>query len=66
MCNCFAYNFGKCGALTAGVCHRPCNFYKTPEQLQAERAKVAKRLDSLPEEQRESIRERYYNGGSWK
>lgn len=63
---CFSYNNGKCFCLTSGVCLRPCRFYKTVEELEAQRVKVAKRLEQLPEEQRERVRKNYYNGGKFR
>ena len=65
MLDCFANSNGKCNCLKPRKCSGPCSFYKTHEQLRVEREKVAKRLNSLPEKQRESIRARYYPGGSW-
>lgn len=66
MCNCFSYNDGKCACVTLSACQTPCSFYKTREQFLNDREAAAKRLDSLPKEQRESIRDRYYGGGNWR
>ncbi len=66
MNNCFAFLDGKCLCLNPEVCETPCRFYKSKEQLQAQKAKAADRLDSLPADQRDYIREKYYKCGSWR
>ncbi len=66
MRDCFAYHNGSCMCLTKLKCSMPCRFYKSAETLAAQKAKVADRLDSLPEKQRESIRDLYYSGMNWR
>ena len=66
MNNCFAYRDGKCLCLNPDVCKQPCRFCKSKEQLLAQKAKAADRLDSLPPDQRNHIREKYYNSGGWR
>lgn len=47
---CFANHNGECVCLNSGVCERPCRFFKTEEELIAQKVRVAKRLRSLPED----------------
>ena len=63
---CFAYLNGKCVCLTDDVCVRPCGFFKTREELAAQKERAVRRLKSLPEDRQQYIREKYYNGGSFK
>ena len=48
----------RCIALTCGNCEG-CTFFKTEEQLTAGRAKAAKMIAALPEEQQTHIRMKY-------
>ncbi len=43
--DCFAREGARCGILKAIRCNKPCSFYKTKEQLTAERQKSLKRLE---------------------
>ena len=62
---CFANHNGECVCLNSGICERPCRFFKTEEELIAQKVRVAKRLKSLPEDQQMHIRDKYYNGGNF-
>lgn len=55
-----AFDFGyKCVALTHKNCVG-CHFRKTKKEVEESRKKVERRIDSLPEEQQQYIREKYY------
>lgn len=56
--NCIDTDFGKC--------HSKCPFYQTAEQKKESDKKCRERLESLPEEEQQVIRDKYYNGKrSW-
>lgn len=54
----FKINERKCSILTQKKCMR-CNFYKTEEDVKANRAKAAERLEVLPLAIRLKIAEKY-------
>ena len=45
--DCFAREGARCGILKVIRCNKPCSFYKTKEQLTAERQKAYNRLMEL-------------------
>lgn len=55
-----AFDLGrKCIALNARQCVG-CNFYKTPEELEERRGEAARRINTLPPEEKNYIRHKYY------
>lgn len=60
---CFAYQRGRCKALTVTKCQGPeCSFFKTKAQLEEERQKVFQHIQSLDESTRRYIIDTYYGG----
>jgi hypothetical protein len=60
---CFAYNKGKCNVLKVKKCEgEGCPFFKTREQLEEDRKKVLRRINSLEPAVKRNIIELYYNG----
>ena len=60
---CFAYNKGKCNVLKVKKCEgEGCPFFKTREQLEEDRKKVLRRINSLEPTVKRNIIELYYNG----
>ena len=55
---CVFNNGKKCSALVPKKC-KDCSFRKTEAELNAGREKARKRLESLPEEQRDAIMRKY-------
>lgn len=55
---CVFNNGKKCSALVPKKC-KNCSFRKTEAELNAGREKARKRLESLPEEQRDAIMRKY-------
>ncbi len=61
--DCFAYQRGRCKALTVEKCRGSgCGFFKTAARLAGERQKVFQYIQSLDEHKRRHIIDVYYGG----
>ena len=60
---CFAYNKGKCNVLKVKKCQgEECPFFKTRNQIEEDKKKVLRRINSLDPALKRNIMELYYNG----
>lgn len=61
MGKCFADKDSYCSALLKKNC-KSCNFFRTEENLEKSKHRAMKRIDSLPEETKEHIYDKYFKG----
>ena len=61
MTECAFNHFRNCAALIEKRCYK-CNFCKTKSQIIASRERAKSRINSLPENQKNHIIEKYYQG----